>query len=1062
MKRRAILDYHRSNADFLVCQETHSTPEVEQIWKNEWGGEIIFAHGTSAKRGVAVFYKKALKPQVHNICVDLEGRYIVFDLEHDGTFVTIAAIYAPNQDKPDFFTEIANKLRTRYDKKVIIGDFNLTLDVDIDRLNTYSNNTKARDEVVNIMEEFSMKDVWRMQNIERREYSWWKGGDITSFKASRIDLALCTAGIDQQVKAIQYLTSVQTDHRAIYMVIDLATWERGRGYWKLNTSLLQRADYVTVINTTIEEFLQSAIDTNPKLRWEQLKSRVKKTSIDFARRSSSEQKLIIAQLSEKVNEYEANLPLSREEDILWRESKAELENQQLDRIKGVMFRSKAKWYELGEKGTRYFYSLEKARYNTKTCFKMLVEDREVTNPQDILQAQREFYKDLCSVEENIKFDMKNSGDVKVPEDIALQQQEQITIQELGQAIKTMNNNKTPGEDGLPVDFYKVFWPKIKNLFYEMMIACHKDEILHDSARKGILNLIPKANKDPRLIKNLRPITLLNTDYKIIEKAVANKMLPALEKIINPDQRGFMRGRRISVNIRKFLDLMYHVEKEDLEAVVLSLDFVKCFDKCSFQILHGSLDYFEFGSIVKEWTKILYEQFSVKVQNNGYFSDPFPIEKGVHQGGCCSSVYFLVIAEILAIMLRNNEEIQGITVRDFRHLLNQFADDMDVSSLASEKSISQILEELDKFKYQSGFTVSYEKTTLYRIGSLRHSNATMYNMDQYKWSNKDITVLGVTISHEDIVRKNYSGLVDKAKSTLNSWYNRGLSLIGKVQVVNTLVASLFVYKMMVLERIPQVVIKKVDNLIRDFLWNGKKAKIAYKILQNPKNQGGLNLCNLEKKDIALKATWPTILASEKDYSGLVYTNMRMRILQEDIWRCSLLPEHVEKMRAMCPFWRDVLYCWSTYNFLHGRRVENQLIWYNSNILIGDKPFFWADIYRRGLKYVYQLFEEGAYKSEQKVREEFSLEVLRYNSLKQAIPKEWKIYFCSTPFIVYSPVPPHNYDTEVYGQRFGLSRRIYKFIAEDITLLHYKYIKWGQARTYVVIYGNMAIYTRISIE
>ena len=67
-----------------------------------------------------------------------------------------------------------------------------------------------------------------------------------------------------------------------------------------------------------------------------------------------------------------------------------------------------------------------------------------------------------------------------------------------------------------------------------------------TARSGILNLIPKANKDTRLVKNLRPITLLNTDYKIIEKAIANKMIPALETIISKDQRGFMKDRRISV------------------------------------------------------------------------------------------------------------------------------------------------------------------------------------------------------------------------------------------------------------------------------------------------------------------------------------------------------------------------------------------------------------------------------------------------------------------------------------------------------------------------------------
>ena len=261
----------------------------------------------------------------------------------------------------------------------------------------------------------------------------------------------------------------------------------------------------------------------------------------------------------------------------------------------------------------------------------------------------------------------------------------------------MNNNKTPGMDGIPVDFYKVFWTQLKTPFYEMVIHTYSEKILHTTAREGILNLIPKANKDTRYIKNLRPITLLNTDYKIIEKAIANKMLPALEHIIHKDQRGFMKNRRISVNIRKMLDIMHQVQKEDLETVVLSLDFVKCFDKCSFSILHGSLEFFGFGEIIKEWTKILYKNFRVKIQNNGHFSDSFPIKKGVHQGGCCSSVYFLVIAEILALALRSNEEIEGITIKDIKNLLNQFADDMDIFSKSTEKSLKAIFHELDSFR-----------------------------------------------------------------------------------------------------------------------------------------------------------------------------------------------------------------------------------------------------------------------------------------------------------------------------------------------------------------------------
>ena len=311
---------------------------------------------------------------------------------------------------------------------------------------------------------------------------------------------------------------------------------------------------------------------------------------------------------------------------------------------------------------------------------------------------------------------------------------------------------------------------------------------------------------------------------------------------------------------------------------------------------------------------------MKIQNNGHFSDEIKIEKGVHQGGCCSSIYFLVIAEILALALRSNEDIDGITIQDIKNLLNQFADDMDIFSLSSEKSIKAILEELDKFKLQSGFTVSYEKTTLYRIGSLRHSDAQMYDIDQFKWTNEDINVLGITIAHEEVVLKNYLPVVEKARNVLNTWYNRGLSLLGKIQVVNTLVASLFVYKMMVLPQIPEKVWKNMDNIIRDFLWNGKKSKVAYHILHNPKAQGGLNLVNLWNKDAALKATWPQILHQEQDYASIVYHIMRVSELKESIWRCNIKPEDVKLLKIKSQFWEDVLRSWNQYNVYHNKRIE----------------------------------------------------------------------------------------------------------------------------------------------
>ena len=371
IKRRAIFDKHRFNADMLILQETHSIPDVEKIWENEWGGKAIYSHGTGAARGVAIFTSKKIYGSLSNIYKDLDGRLIIVDLEHNGITVSIAALYAPNEDSPSFFQEIDRAIMSRGEHKIIIGDFNLTLNVELDRQNTYCNNNRAKIEVENMMDKYCLKEIWRVQNQEKREFSWIKRGQGLA-KASRIDFALVTGGLDQNVTTTTYVSSICTDHRGLYIAIELGEFPRGRGFWKLNTSLLQDQEYINLMNIEIERTLFSSVQKNPLDRWEILKKRIKESSIEYSSKKKSVDTLVIGELSEKVNEYESRLPLNQEEDQMLQRTKADLEEKTFERIKGVMFRSKVKWYEEGEKNSvSIFLLLRRQNINAKTCYKII-------------------------------------------------------------------------------------------------------------------------------------------------------------------------------------------------------------------------------------------------------------------------------------------------------------------------------------------------------------------------------------------------------------------------------------------------------------------------------------------------------------------------------------------------------------------------------------------------------------------------------------------------------------------------------------------------------------------
>ena len=111
----------------------------------------------------------------------------------------------------------------------------------------------------------------------------------------------------------------------------------------------------------------------------------------------------------------------------------------------------------------------------------------------------------------------------------------------------MASDKTPGTDGLPADFYKAFWKDIEGYLLNALNGAHKKRFLFFQ-RRDLTTLLPKKNKPGNLLKNWRPITLLNCDYKIAPKSIANPIKKFLPKIINNDQTGFFK-RFIQENIR---------------------------------------------------------------------------------------------------------------------------------------------------------------------------------------------------------------------------------------------------------------------------------------------------------------------------------------------------------------------------------------------------------------------------------------------------------------------------------------------------------------------------------
>ena len=156
----------------------------------------------------------------------------------------------------------------------------------------------------------------------------------------------------------------------------------------------------------------------------------------------------------------------------------------------------------------------------------------------------------------------------------------------------------------------------------------------------------QINKDKTILENLRPISVLNVDYKILTKVLANRLEKVLPKIINPDQTGYVKGRYIGENIRLIQDLMFYLEKENSPGIAVFIDFRKAFYTIEWNFLEKALALLNFGPDFLQWFKTIYSNISSCVLNNGHASQFFSLTRGVRQGCPLSGLLFVVGLDLL--------------------------------------------------------------------------------------------------------------------------------------------------------------------------------------------------------------------------------------------------------------------------------------------------------------------------------------------------------------------------------------------------------------------------------
>ncbi len=1003
-KRKQMFTWFKQqDYNIIFMQETHSSVETENIFEKDWGSKIIMNSRSSNSAGVAILFGSNFHVDVKNVWKDSLGRKVLVNIEVDGDKYTLINVYGPNKDDAVFFSDIAKLIDEYCDGSLIIGgDFNTVLNISLDKIGGRPRtNFKARDEILTINTNYNLIDIWRHKNPNCKRFTW--RSNTRPVIMTRLDFFLITFNLVSRVESVHIKPSFRSDHSLIDLKLKRCIEDRGPGFWKFNSSLLSNQEYVNYIKDCINRTVEDNVNLNPSLLWEMIKLNVRSASIRFAVENKRKQKITELKLCKEISQLEEDFDKSQN-DIIFEQlsvKKQEFEHLISVKTKGAIILSRARWVEEGEKNTKYFLNLEKRNYVNKTISSLIINDELIENPKEIREETKHFYEKLYTTELH---DIEGNNDLFFTQDCSrLSEEESLKCEgllgeeECTRVLKSFVNNKTPGTDGLTTEFYKFFWIDIKLYFINAFNFAFQNQLLSVSQRRGVITLLPK-NKDPLLLKNWRPITLLNTDYKLASKAIAYRIKEVLPSIIHSDQTGFMKGRYIGENIRKTIDIIEYAESHKCAGMIFSIDFEKAFDKLEWDFILKVLKHYGFREDLCKWISLFYTEIESCIINNGYTSNYFKVSRGVRQGDPLSPYLFILAAEILSTAIRNDDSVKGFKINGIETKISQYADDTLIFLDGSKTSLVNVINILDMYKSCSGLCINYDKSEIIKIGILKNDRNNFEIPIKLKWNVSSFKSLGIVFSLDltEMVYVNYNDKLKQIQNCLKVWSMRNLSVQGKILLVKTLALSKLTYVSTILPNPNKDFVKKVEKEMFGFIWKKKPDKIKRNILYNSYENGGLRMTDYESFCHALKFSWIKRL-NDVDNDSFWKNNTFVeleRVGGNYIWQSNFDLKWI-KRQNFSSFLKNILEAWHHYSFSEpvcGLDCANQGLWNNSFIKIGNKTVLYKYWLSKGVKFVKDLLAESkdSFLSFADFKEKYDINcnILYYYGLIRAIPNRWK--------------------------------------------------------------------------
>ncbi|KAL9683503.1 hypothetical protein QQ045_015325 [Rhodiola kirilowii] len=468
----------------------------------------------------------------------------------------------------------------------------------------------------------------------------------------------------------------------------------------------------------------------------------------------------------------------------------------------------------------------------------------------------------------------------------------ITEEEILSAIKECDGNKAPGPDEFNINFYKKFWLIVGDEVVEFIKEFCRNSRLSKGINKTFIALIPKT-VNPQGFADFRPISLVNSMYKILSKCLARRLKQVLPQVVSQNQSAFLSDRNILDGVMIVNELIHAVKKERRTALVIKLDFKKAYDMVSWDYLRSVQLSMGFGSKWIGWMTECYSSASLSILINGSPTKEIPMERGLRQGDPLSPFLFLLAAEGLSRILNSavqKGKISGVEwVKNGSPLTHlQFADDTVLFCKPDLLEVRKISYILNTFALCSGLELNLSKCRCIGVG-LKEEEV-----------QKFAAVLGCPVGKFPLT---YLGM-QKFKRKLASWRSANLSMAGRVVLIKAALCNLPLYYAS-MYKMPISVAQEMEKIQRNFLWGSTESRrkihyVNWSKVTRPKKFGGLGSQGMVDMNLALLAKWWWKLVIGK--GGLW---RRMVLEKYNIKRPHATDEVAIPQHKLSKTWKDII-------------------------------------------------------------------------------------------------------------------------------------------------------------